>query len=65
MLVYCTCPTVEGDDKTDVARQIAGKIVEQRLAACVNIMPSVESVYRWQGKKQYDREQLLIINNGS
>ncbi len=32
------------------ARKIARTLVERRLAACVNIMPQVESIYRWQGK---------------
>jgi periplasmic divalent cation tolerance protein len=43
------------------AQQIAAALVEQRLAACVNIIPGVESVFRWQGKIDRTREWLLMI----
>jgi len=43
------------------ARKIAHYLVEQRLAACVNIVPQVESIYRWQGKVEEAREWLLVI----
>lgn len=43
------------------ARALAHALVEARLAACVNIVPRIESVYRWEGKVQTDAEQLLII----
>jgi periplasmic divalent cation tolerance protein len=45
----------------DEARMIARYLVEQRLAACVNIVPRIESIYRWQGKVESSREWLLII----
>jgi periplasmic divalent cation tolerance protein len=45
----------------DEARMIARHLVEQRLAACVNIVPRIESIYRWQGKVESSREWLLII----
>jgi periplasmic divalent cation tolerance protein len=43
------------------ARRIAHALVERRLAACVNIVPQIESVYRWQGKVETAAEWLLII----
>ena len=36
-------------------------MVEQQLAACVNIVPQIESIYRWQGKVESAREWLLVI----
>lgn len=43
------------------AETIARALVEERLAACVNILPPVRSIYRWEGKVADDREWLLII----
>ena len=43
------------------ARKIAHALVERRLAACVNIVPQIESVYRWQGKVERTAEWLLVI----
>ena|SRR6202035_2473716 len=43
------------------ARKIANALVERRLAACVNIVPHVESIYRWQGKIETAEEWLLLI----
>jgi periplasmic divalent cation tolerance protein len=43
------------------ARKIAHHLVEKRLAACVNIVPRFESIYRWQGKVESSRECLLVI----
>jgi periplasmic divalent cation tolerance protein len=45
----------------DEARKVARELVERRLAACVNILPQVESIYRWQGKIETGREWLLLI----
>jgi periplasmic divalent cation tolerance protein len=46
---------------TDKARSIADVIVEGELAACVNIVPLVQSVYRWEGKIESDDESLLVV----
>ena len=43
------------------AAKIAHALVERRLAACVNIVPRIESVYRWQGKVETAQEWLLLI----
>ncbi len=56
-LVYCTCP-----DRT-CAEKIAHQLVEARLAACVNIVPGVTSVYRWQGATESADEHLLLIKS--
>jgi periplasmic divalent cation tolerance protein len=42
------------------ARKIARALVEQRLAACVQIVPGVESVYRWQGEVETANEVLMV-----
>jgi len=50
-----TCPS------RVVARRIARTLVTRRLAACVNLLPGVESVFRWRGKIDQSREVLLLI----
>lgn len=45
----------------DVARRISRELVEQRLAAYVNILPGVRSVYRWQGTIEETDEITLLI----
>lgn len=55
LLVFCTCPDA------DSARRIADGLVEQHLAACVNILPGVTSVYRWKGEVHHDQELLLMV----
>ncbi len=57
IVVLVTCPTVA------VGERIARQLVEERLAACVNLIPRVTSVYRWQGKLARDRETLLVIKS--
>ena len=43
------------------ARRIARHLIERRLAACVNIVPQVASIYRWRDKVEEAREWLLIV----
>jgi len=40
---------------------LAQSLVEQRVAACVNVLPEVRSIYRWKNAIEDDREQLLVI----
>jgi len=43
------------------AAAIARTLVEERLAACVNILPVMTSVYRWKGQVEHDREQQIVM----
>ena len=45
----------------DEAATIADALVSEQIAACVNIIDSVQSVYRWEGKIAHDSEALMII----
>jgi periplasmic divalent cation tolerance protein len=47
----------------DKAQAIAGALVEERVAACVNVVPSLSSVYRWKGAVHVDSEALLIVKS--
>jgi len=53
-VVYTTIGSIQD------ARKIAHSLVEEQLVACVNIIPSAESVYSWKGKIQNDEEIILI-----
>lgn len=46
---------------SDSAATLASQLVERGVAACVNIVPGIRSIYRWQGKIEDDSECLLII----
>lgn len=50
---------------SDEAEKIAQNLVDQRLAACVNIVPEVRSIYRWQGKIETDTEAKIMIKTRS
>lgn len=45
----------------DVAREIATKLVERRLAACVNLLPGAQSIYRWRGQVETAEEVMALI----
>ena len=55
LLVFSTCPDVQ------TAQRIAERLVGQRLAACVNILPAGRSIYEWQGSLQIDAEVVLLV----
>lgn len=54
-LVLSTCPN------GDVSQRLAQTLVEEKLAACVNVVPGLRSFYVWQGRAESSDEQLLII----
>ena len=54
-IVLCTFPDSEQ------ARQIGTVLIEKQLAACVNLLPGVESIYRWKGKVETSAEVLAVF----
>jgi len=52
-------------DSEDLAVKIASGLVEERLAACVNIISPVRSIYRWKEKVCDDREMVLVIKTSA
>ncbi len=52
-------------DTPELAERLAGELVQRRLAACVNIVGPVRSVYRWQGEIVTDEERLLVIKTSA
>ncbi|MCA8960946.1 MAG: divalent-cation tolerance protein CutA [Planctomycetes bacterium] len=56
-MIYFCVSTVRADDAADLARTL----VEERLAACVNIVPGVRSFYRWKGEICDESEVVLLI----
>ena len=57
LLIMTACPNQE------VAVELAKTLVQERLAACVNIVPGIYSVYRWQDAIEETREVLLLIKS--
>lgn len=55
IVVLITAPSQE------VARQIANALLGEKLAACVNVLPSIRSYYTWKGTQQEDEEVLLLV----
>lgn len=58
-LVLCTFPDAV------TARQIGTVLVEKQLAACVNLIPAVESIYHWQGRVDTSAEVLAIFKTSA
>ncbi|MGV6818785.1 MAG: divalent-cation tolerance protein CutA [Thiotrichales bacterium] len=59
MVVLTTWPDREGAEK------VAAHLVESGLAACINILPPMTSIYRWEGKTQQGTEHQLVIKTTS
>jgi len=55
LTVFCTFPDLEN------ARRVVDRLVKDRLIACGNIFPAVESIYRWKGKIERSFEALAIL----
>ena len=59
LICFCTCPDA------DSAERIATALVAERLAACVNLLPGLRSVYRWQRKVEAAAEVLLLVKTSA
>ena len=57
IVVFSTC------DSEEQAGRVARALVEQRLAACVNIVPGARSIYHWKGQIEDATEWMLIIKS--
>jgi periplasmic divalent cation tolerance protein len=57
IIVLVTCPDKES------ANKISSSLIEKKLAACVNTINNVESIFRWKGKIERNSENLLIIKS--
>jgi len=57
IVVLSTC------DSQEQAARLARHLVEQRLAACVNVLPQVHSIYRWNEKMEESGEWMLVIKS--
>jgi periplasmic divalent cation tolerance protein len=55
LMVFCTCPTFA------IAEELAKKVIEDKLAACANIIPGVTSIYTWEGKTEISSEVQLLF----
>lgn len=55
LVVLCTCPDMQA------AETLASGLVENKIAACVNVLPQIRSIYRWQDEMNSDSEVLMII----
>lgn len=59
ILVLCTCPSLSEADA------VATALLEERLAACVNRLPGLKSLYRWKSRITHDDEILLLIKTSA
>lgn len=59
IVVLCTCPDQESADR------LCHALLEARLAACINQLPGITSVYRWEGKVEHATETQLVIKSAA
>jgi len=59
LMVVCSCPDSE------CAKQLAERIVSERLAACANVVPGVTSIFEWNGALQSESEVVMVIKTTS
>ncbi len=57
LIIYATFPSTED------AEIIGSKLIEERLAACINIIPQIVSIYEWDGQRQRDTECGMLIKS--
>ena len=57
IIIFSTVPT------KDAGNEIADKLIGEELAACVNIIPGIESIYKWKGDICRESELLLVIKS--
>ena len=57
IMIYCTCPDIETADR------ISRQLIRQHMAACVNQVTGVTSIYEWEGKIQQSNEVMIIIKS--
>lgn len=55
IILICNAPNINN------AKQIAHKLVKEKLAACVNLLPGVTSIYEWEGAIEEEAEVTMII----
>ncbi len=54
LIGFVTCPKSKG-------QELAFMVVDEQLAACVNIIQSIRSIYKWKGKIENEEEELLVV----
>ena len=59
LLILSTFPEIE------TARRIASQLVAEKFAACANLVPAIESIYRWQGKMEQGTEVLVFFKTSA
>ena len=57
IIVFTTCPNIK------IAHRISETLVQERLVACVNILPGLESIFHWKGLIEHEQEILLIMKS--